>query len=160
VAPRSRVVYIELKCETKDAYAALAAAAVAAVRRHGIEGRAVIKCFQHAALREVRRLAPEIRTAALFERSLARPFISAGAIVGAALACGAEEVSLHHSLLRRAIVRAAQARGLRTLVWTVDTSAALRRVCDAGASVVFTNRPALMRAAVEALPAGAADEMP
>jgi glycerophosphoryl diester phosphodiesterase len=148
VAQRSRVVYVELKSEAEEDYAALAAAVVGVVRRHDLAERAVIKCFQHEALREVKRLAPELRTAALFERAIARPFISANAMVAAAQACGAAEVSLHHSLLRRAIVRAAEARSLRTLVWTIDTAAALRRACHAGASVVFTNRPSFMRAAL------------
>lgn len=160
VGPRSRSVYVELKCDAGEDHAALAAAAVGEVRRHCLEDRAVVKCFRHEALAEVKRLAPEIRTAALFERTLARPFLSPAALVGAALGCGAEEVSLQRLLLRPAAVRAAKARGISVLVWTIDTPAGLRRACAAGADVVFTNRPGLLRSALESLravaPAGAA----
>jgi len=160
VGPRSRVVYVELKPEPEEDHAALVAAAVGEIRRHGLEGSAVVKCFRHETLGEVKRLAANIRTAALFERTLARPFVSPAAFVEAALACGAEEVSLHRSLLRPAVVRAARARGLDTLVWTIDTPTALRRAAAAGAAVVFTNRPGRLRAALESLPAGAAAAQP
>ncbi|MCA1592808.1 MAG: glycerophosphodiester phosphodiesterase, partial [Acidobacteria bacterium] len=111
---------------------------------------AVVKCFTHAAIAEVKRLAPEIRTAALFERKLSRPFIPTHELIAQAVACGADEISLHRTLLRRAVVEAARARGMETVVWTVDDSSLLRRAHALGLRAVITNRPALLLAALDA----------
>src|SRR5215207_8265710 len=81
VGPRSAAVYIEMKCEAPADYAALAASVVAHVRRHGLVSRAVVKCFAHDAIREVKRIAPDIRTAALFDRTLSRPHITGRKII-------------------------------------------------------------------------------
>lgn len=151
VGKRSRTIYVEMKFETADDYAALAAEVVESVKRQSLEGRAVIKSFNHASLSEIKRLAPEIRTAALFKRTFARPLLTTENVVSSALACGADEVSLHRTLLRDETVLAARERGLDTLVWTIDTHALLRRATLMGVSVVFTNRPAHLRAALESL---------
>ncbi len=147
---RASLLYVEMKCDEPSTYARLAAAVVRLVREHEMAGRVVVKCFAHEAIREVKRLAPEIRTAALFEPKLSRPYISPGKIIAAALDCGADEISLHHSLVRRAVVEEATRRGLATLTWTVDVPSWLRRARRLGLRAVITNRPAEMRAALEA----------
>lgn len=150
VGRRSRAVYVEMKCETDAEAAPLARAVIASVRRLRLESVAVVKCFRLCALEEVKRHAPEIRTAALFERTLARILPRASAIITEAVACRADEISLHHSLLNRAVVEAARGRGLATLVWTVDTPSLLGRALDLGVRAVFTNRPASLRSALSA----------
>jgi glycerophosphoryl diester phosphodiesterase len=115
--------------------------------------RAVVKCFAHEAIREVKRLDPTIRTAALFEPRLTRPYIPPRRIVAAALACAADEISLHHTLARRSVVEAARRAGLYTLAWTVDSPAWLKRARALGLRAVFTNRPAAMRVALGELEA-------
>jgi len=129
----------------------LAAAIVELIREHSLADRAVVKCFAHEAITEVKRLAPEIRTAALFERKLSRPVITARSIIARAAACGADEISLHHSLLRRTIVEAARARGMETVIWTIDNPSWLWRARRLSVRAVITNRPAQMRAALEDL---------
>ncbi len=76
--------------------------------RTGSPHRVVVKSFEHDSLAEVKRLAPEIRTAALFGRSWPRPFVSAAGILAAAEACAADEISLHRSLLRKSTVEEAR----------------------------------------------------
>lgn len=151
--PRAALLYVELKCDDSSAYATLAASVVRLVREHELAARAVVKCFAHEAIREVKRLDPRIRTAALFEPKLSRPYLSPRKIVAQALACGADEISLHHTLARRTVVEAARRHGLETLTWTVDTPSWLRRARALGLRAVFTNRPASMRAALAALEA-------
>jgi glycerophosphoryl diester phosphodiesterase len=142
VGPRSRVVYVEMKCEAADEYPRLAREVVGRIRDLDLSGRAVVKSFEHAAVREARRLAPEIRAAALFDAGLSRPFISAREAVARTLACDAQEVSLHRSLLRRPVVEAARRSGLETIIWTADTSRWLARALRLGLRAVITNRPA------------------
>ena len=149
VGPRSAAVYIEMKCEAPAEYAPLAAAVVAHVRRHELVERAVVKCFAHDAIREVKRIAPDIRTAALFDRTLSRPHITRRKIVALAAACGADEISLHRSLARPTVVEAALRHGFAVVTWTVDDPGWLARARGWGLRAVITNNPAAMRAALE-----------
>jgi glycerophosphoryl diester phosphodiesterase len=148
---RDSKLYVELKCDEPSSYAPLAASVVRLVREYAMTTRVVVKCFAHEAIREVKRLAPEIRTAALFEPKLARPFIPAGKIIADALDCGADEISLHRSLVRRAVVEEARRRGLATLTWTVDAPSWVSRASRLGLRAIITNHPARMRAASEEL---------
>ena len=149
VGPRSRVVYVEMKCEDAGGHQSLARAVTETIRRLGLTDRAVVKSFEHAAVREAKRLAPEIRAAALFDLKWSRPAITAREAVARTLACGAETISLHRSLLRPAVVEAARRHGLETIIWTADTPAWLERAIKLGLRAVITNRPAHMRAALE-----------
>lgn len=146
---RARVLYVELKCDGPSLAAPLARAVVELTRAYGLTGRVVVKSFAHALVSETRRLAPEVRTAALFDRNWSRPLVTPSKIIAEAEACGANEISLHRSLLRRATAEAAHRRGLDVLVWTADTPFWLRRARSLGLRAVITNRPAEMRAALE-----------
>ena len=64
--------YIEMKCEEPERRKELARAVVGLVREHKLGERLVVKSFEHDALVEVKKLAPDIRTAALFGRSWPR----------------------------------------------------------------------------------------
>jgi glycerophosphoryl diester phosphodiesterase len=150
---RARVLYVEMKCDDHALHAPLARSVVELTRAHGLTDRVVVKSFAHDSLREVKRLAPEIRTAALFKPKWPHPLLPKSRIVNEAARCGADEISLHRSLLRRATTEAAMARGFSVLVWTVDTPFWLRRAVALKLRAVFTNRPAEMRAALEELQA-------
>ncbi|HEX8501318.1 MAG TPA: glycerophosphodiester phosphodiesterase family protein [Pyrinomonadaceae bacterium] len=141
----SRLVYVEMKCEDASRRAALARAVVELTRARGLAGRVVVKSFEHDALAEVRRLAPEMRTAALFGRSWPRPFVPAADIFAAAERCGADQISLHRSLLRKSTVEEARRRGFEVVTWTVNSPFWLRRALALGLRAVFTDCPADMR---------------
>jgi glycerophosphoryl diester phosphodiesterase len=137
--------YVEMKCEEPARRAELARAVVGLVREHGLGERLVVKSFEHDALVEVKRLAPEIRTAALFGRSRLRPFVPAEKIIAQAEACGADEISLHRSLLRKSTVEAARRRGFEVVVWTVNSPFWLRRSAAMNLRAVITDAPSRLR---------------
>ncbi len=147
----SHLLYAEMKCEDVSRQPALANAVVELIRKHDLAARVVVKSFALDSLREVKRLAPEVRTAALFGRSWPRPFLPAAKIIAGAEACGADEISLHRSLLREATVREARRRGFEVLVWTVNSPASLRRALKFKLKAVFTDFPDRMRAALARL---------
>ena len=150
-AARARVLYVELKYEPGEDVRPLASAVVRLVGEHELAGQVVVESFNHEAVREVKRLAPELRAAALFERSAARPVLPARAILARARDCGADELALHHSLARARTVEAARRAGLDALVWTVDRPTWAARALSLGLRALITNRPALMRAALDRL---------
>lgn len=147
----THTLYVELKCEEPSRRAELARAVVGLTRAYGLAGRVVVKSFALDSLGEVKRLAPEIRTAALFGRSWPRPLVPKAKILAAAADCGADEISLHHSLVRAATVEAARRRGFEVLVWTVDSPVWLRRARALGLRAVFANDPGRMRRVLDTL---------
>lgn len=148
---RSRALYVEMKYEPGEPLAPLAAEVVRQVRAHGLTDTCVVESFTLDAVAEVKRLAPEVRTAALFERRLSRPLPSRRRIVELALACRADEVALHRSLARPALVRDARALGMSAVVWTADHPSWARRAVELHLRAVITNRPAEMRASLDAV---------
>ena len=148
VGERAQSLYVEMKFEEGGNFRPLAAAVVREIREHGLGERAIVESFMLDAIVEVKRIAPEIRTAALFDRSLARPFISSRRIIELALRTQADEIALHRSLARRALVAQARRSGLRALVWTADNPVWARRALSYGLSAIITNQPALLRAAL------------
>ncbi|MGH9942422.1 MAG: glycerophosphodiester phosphodiesterase [Pyrinomonadaceae bacterium] len=146
----SRRLYVELKCDRVGAHA-LAAATVAVIRAHGALERTVVESFTFAAFSEVKRLAPEIRTAALFERRLIAPAPATTNLISRALAAGADEIALQRTLVTRRAVEAAREAGLPVVVWTVDRSTWAEKALSLGLHALITNHPARMRAALDAV---------
>ena len=146
----ARAVYLEMKFERGEDFAPLATRVVEAVRARGMEGRVVVESFTLEAVGEVGRIAPEVRRAALFKRTAGRPVPSARRIVATAVEVGAGELGLGRSLVRPALLDAARRAGLKSHVWTADTAAWAGRARALGLRAVVTNRPAFMRAALDA----------
>jgi glycerophosphoryl diester phosphodiesterase len=138
---RDALLYVEMKCGPRDR-APLAAEVVRLIRSHSLAGRVVVESFDLPAIVEVKRLDAGLRTAALFDRRLSRPAPSARGMIARALACGAEEIALHHSLATRRTVLEASLRGLGTVVWTADNPAWVARALRSGVRAVITNDPA------------------
>jgi glycerophosphoryl diester phosphodiesterase len=55
----------------------------------------------------------------------------------------ASALVLHHTLVRRAVVRRAHAHGIAVVAWTVDDPADLARVDEAGVDAVVSNDPTI-----------------
>ena len=147
------LLYVEMKCEPKES-GALAAEVVQLIRECSFYDRAIVKSFALDSLAEVKRIDPRIRTAALFDRKLTRPAPLIRTIMEQALRCGADEISLHHTLVTRRFVEAARQHGMSTVVWTVDSPSWVRRAIDYGVHALITNNPARLRAQCDQLLTG------
>ncbi|MFL6256295.1 MAG: glycerophosphodiester phosphodiesterase [Pyrinomonadaceae bacterium] len=141
----THTLYAEMKCEEAARRPALARAVVELIHKYDLSSRVIVKSFALDSLCEVKRLAPEIRTAALFGRSWPRPLVPTARIIAESVECGANEISLHHTLLRGATVEAARRLGLEVLVWTVNSPVALRRALRLNLRAVFTDYPGRLR---------------
>jgi glycerophosphoryl diester phosphodiesterase len=150
IAPHCRTLYVELKCESAD-ITNFAEKVVTEVRAHGLEERVVIESFALAAITEVKRIAPELRTAAAFERHLRRPMPAPRTLLRQARACRADELALARTLVSRRMVEAARACELPIPVWTVDHPSWVGRASALGLRAIITNDPARLRAAFDDL---------
>ncbi|HEX8493617.1 MAG TPA: glycerophosphodiester phosphodiesterase family protein [Pyrinomonadaceae bacterium] len=147
---RQAILYVEMKCSRFES-GALAAEVARLVSAHSLIDRVVVESFNLKSIAELKRLAPELRTAALFEPKLSRPLPSARKLVEQALNYGADEIALHRTLATRRVVAAAREHGLNVVVWTVDNPAWVKRARDFGIQAIITNRPAQMRARLNQL---------
>lgn len=137
------LLYVEMKCV--EAESPLIAREVAKlIREHETVGRVVVESFTLPAIAEIKRIAPEIRTAALFEPKLIPPPYMRR-MMRLAADCRADELALHHLLATRRVTREASKRGMKTVVWTVDNPAWLTRARRYGVHALITNNPAIMK---------------
>lgn len=136
----------------------------AALRRFGLERRAVVSSPHVQSLRTVARQAPTVRIGFTYpedhhgvaRRSVLRPILRPGLVAlraGAPLVlprmlrrAGATALMLHHELVTPRSVARARGQGASVLTWTVDDPVDLRRVVEAGVAGVITNDPRIFAA--------------
>jgi glycerophosphoryl diester phosphodiesterase len=104
------------------------------VRKHGLEKRVMLQSFDFRTLQAMKKLAPEIRLAALTADD-PRDFRTIAKESGAGI------VSPHFSLVTRQKTAQAQAAGLQVVPWTANTPAEWKKLADAGVDAIITDDP-------------------
>ena len=139
------VLYAEMKCEG-DERVDLAEGVVRLTRTFGLANRVVVESFDLSAITAVKKIDAAIRSAALFEPKLSQPLSSLlrQRMVAAALAAGADEIALHHSLASARVIEKAKREGLEVVVWTVDDAAWIETARSLGIKALIANNPAAM----------------
>jgi glycerophosphoryl diester phosphodiesterase len=127
-------------------YEGLEARLITALGRAGLMSRATIMAFNPDVVAAIRSLVPGQRAALLVS---AHHIIQADArpedAVAWAVAAGATDVGLQHTLVDAAVVEAARAAGLVLGVWTVNQEHAMRRLVELGVDILTSDRPDLAR---------------
>jgi len=139
------VLYVEMKCNAGDG-AALAAAVAKEIEGFRMAPRVVVASFDLDAIAEVKRIDAGIRTAALFEPKLSRPIstVRRFKMIDAALAVGADEIALHHTITSPRVAEKAKREGLEIVIWTVDDPRWITRARALGIKALISNDPATM----------------
>jgi glycerophosphoryl diester phosphodiesterase len=139
------VLYVEMKSD-RDEGPALAAEVVRRARESRMKDRIVVESFDLSAIREVKRIDSDLRTAALFEPKLSRPISTVRRLttVDAAIEAGADEIALHHTLAGRQVIEKALHQGLEIVVWTVDEPRWISLARSLGVKALIANNPAMM----------------
>ncbi len=110
------------------------------IRKHELESRVIVQSFDFRTLRAMKRLAPEIRLAALYEGT-PRDFVEIAREAG-----GAQIVSPDFHLVTREQVGAAHAAKLQVVPWTANTPADWDKLIDAGVDAIISDDPAALLA--------------
>ena len=131
-------VYVELKSEGPDP-GPLASAVCAELQGSPLLDKVIVKSFRLAALPLVRHLLPQVRTAALFEPSIRTIIRRRRHMLLMASEFGADEISVHHSLVTRGFCRRAGEAGIPVTVWTVDDKKWLPKAEKLGITAIITN---------------------
>ena len=114
-----------------------AAMVLEVIRKHRLESRSIVQSFDFRILREMKRIAPAIRLAALWEGP-ARPFVEIAHDAGAGI------IAPEFTLVAPEQVRAAHAAKLEVIPWTANTPADWRKLIDAGVDAIITDDPAAL----------------
>jgi len=140
-AANNLTLYLEMKCDSPAEYGPLAEACSRLINEHAIKERVAVECFQLPALKILKEIDPEIKTAALFDRSFTDQSVSTRATESGEMA-----VALHHRLARKALVEKSKQAGLHVAVWTVDDPIWIQRAREIGIDAVITTEPARFHA--------------
>jgi glycerophosphoryl diester phosphodiesterase len=135
------LIYIELKCresETEKLSAKVCAAIADSPRRPQM----IVKSFQLEVIPHIRRLCPEVKTAALFAPKIMTILRKEKRLINIADELGADMVSVHFSLATRKLMKKAEKKNLPVTIWTADNPRWVKRAFDLGLFAVITNNPA------------------
>ncbi len=110
---------------------------LAAIRKHRLESRVIVQSFDFRTLVAMKRLAPDIRLAALWEGK-ARPFPEIAREAQAGI------ISPEFRLVTPEQVQASHAAKLEVVPWTADTPQDWQRLIDAGVDAIITDDPAAL----------------
>ncbi|MEJ7618887.1 MAG: glycerophosphodiester phosphodiesterase family protein [Pyrinomonadaceae bacterium] len=141
----AKAIYLELKCDARQAGAHARAAAEILRADYAMAQIVVIESFTLEAIAAVKRIAPWLRTAALFERTASRLLARATDLITSALEHGADELALPKTLINAHLLEAAAAARLPIVVWTIDDPRWLNRARKLGLKAIITNDPRSMR---------------
>lgn len=139
--------YLEMKCDSRSEHEPLAKACCDLIVDFSFKERVIVECFDLRALEVIKRIDPEIKTAALFEPAISKPSLLLDQrIIDQTIAVEASELALHHRLARKRLVQKARLAGLRVVAWTVDDPKWIARARSLGVEALITNDPAAMLA--------------
>jgi len=139
------LLYLELKCRPEET-SQIVSITSNVLTNYSIHERVIVECFDLNVIREVKRYAPHLKTAALFQPRLSRPHFwsSRQQLIDEALAAGANEIALHYKLADDRTIESAHRADLKVVVWTVDDPAWVSRSRNLGVHALITNDPATM----------------
>lgn len=133
IVPKNSMVNIEIKAVTGGA---LEAKLVALLRRTGMMEQAVVSCFNHKVLKQLKEIAPEAKIGLLYSANWVDHRICAQGF-------GAPVFSLHphYRMIDLDDVRLATEAGLKVYPFTMNDEASMRAFIQAGVSGIITDFP-------------------
>lgn len=135
------LLYLEMKCRREETER-LAEVVGEAIRQSDLLPQIIVKSFNLEAVRRMRRLLPEVRTAALFAPKILDVLRKKKRLLKRAQWCQADEISIHFSLATGKFVRRAAKKNLPVTIWTANNPAWVRRALNLGINAIITDNPA------------------
>lgn len=142
------LLYIELKCDPGRVLELCRAVCDVIAGSHALP-RMIVKSFEFDAIPHIRRLCPEVQTAALFSAKPMTALQKEKRIIQAARTADAHQISVHYSLATKRLM--AMTDGLPVTIWTADNPRWVRRGAELGLKAIITNDPGRLLQAKEEL---------
>ncbi len=135
------LIYVELKCESRT-IDALVENVCETISQTKPLPNIIIKSFDLEAIKAVKQILPEAKTAALFEPKIINLFNKKKLILDEAEKYQADQISIHRSLATKKFVRASLEKNLPVTIWTADNPVWVKRALDYEIGAIITNDPA------------------
>lgn len=139
------LLYLEIKCR-EDETGSLVETVCQMIRGSDLLPQIIVKSFNLEAIRQMRLLLPEVRTAVLFAPKVLDVLRKKKRLLQKALECEADEISIHFSLATEKFVRRAAKKNLPVTIWTASNPVWVRRAVNLGINAIITNNPARLLA--------------
>lgn len=139
------LIYIELKCRAKE-IEQLSKAVCQVIENSFLLPQIIIKSFQLEAIPFIRKLCPEVQTAALFAPKIMTILQKEKRLFNIAREIGANQISIHRSLATGKLMKIAEKDNLPVTIWTADNPRWVRRSIELGITAIITNNPARLLA--------------
>ena len=139
------LIYVELKCRASK-IEKLVKAVCDVISDSPLLPQIIVKSFQLEAIPQVRRICPNVKTAALFAPKIMTILRKEKRLVNIAYDLGADMISVHFSLATRQLMKKAEERNLPVTIWTADNPRWIKRALDLGIFAIITNDPARLLA--------------
>ncbi len=139
------LLYLEIKCREEET-GSLVETVCQMIRQSDLLSQIIVKSFNLEAVRQMRRLLPEVRTAALFAPKILDVLQKKKRLLKKAQECQADEISIHFSLASEKFIRRAAKKNLPVTIWTVNNPVWVSRAVNLGINAVITNNPARLLA--------------
>jgi glycerophosphoryl diester phosphodiesterase len=139
------LIYIELKADAAT-FRELTRSVCDAIRSSPLLPQIIVKSFKLATIPETRCQLPAAKTAALFAPKIMSFLRRRKHIIAIAHEFGADQISLHRSMVTSGLVRRAKEANMPVTIWTVDDPKWIERCIGSGIGAMITNRPAQMLA--------------
>ena len=138
---------VEIKSEAADR--GISDKVAAAIKERGMTDQVIVSSFSPAALEQMRAVAPEIRTAVLFNPELQRGQDPVEIVRG----LGASAFNIRGSRLKAKMLRSCREHGIPVGVYTVDKPRKMKQWEKKGIDAIFTNHPDRLIEVLEKAPA-------
>ena len=139
------LIYIELKCNETDVRA-LVEAVCREIKDSHLLPNVIVKSFRLQVIPETRCLCPQVKTAALFAPKIRTILRHKKHIFTLAREFGADQISLHYSLVTRKLTERAEKKNFPVIIWTADNPLWVKRAMKLAVSAIITNNPARLLA--------------
>ena len=135
------LIFIELKCSDTEVEA-LCRAVCGVITPSPLLPQIVVKSFKLAVIPHMRFRCPGVKTAALFAPKVMRFLRKEKHLVRIASELGADQISVHYTLVTRKFMKKVAKTGLSVTVWTTNNPRWVKKAMELGVTTIITNNPA------------------
>lgn len=119
---------------------------VSTIRKYNLSEHVMVSSFCHPFLKELKKMEPEIKTAALFIRKrdvhgYMRKSKFSESIVKKAKSVEADAINIKHNFVTKKLIRLAHETNITINAWTVDTFKVAKKMFRLGIDGIITNKP-------------------
>ncbi len=141
----SGLIYVELKCKDSEVIESSEAVCRTITASHLLP-QIIVKSFKLGVIPTIKSLCPGVTTAALFAPKIMTILRKEKHLIKIAEEFGADQISMHYSLITRKLMKRIEKREIPVTIWTADNPRWIKRGIKLGLRAIITNDPSRLLA--------------